>query len=306
MKSNLKTILAMVMFTIALPIGAQMFSNLDMNCVVPYSNDETIAPRNLILIKMNWEKMSLLNGSLIEIENLRKNLKDIIRNANNDNNLPTIKYQSYHISHNKTIAIRYTEYHLCVIIDNSLSTDDYEVRLLLHEMVGAIEELREECCMMYFGCQYSKCNYNQQQLIEKILPCKIAIGKHSEYVPQLPPPPPPPLPIVDNFQDEELYEVVEQMPEFPGGIESLMTYIATNVNYPIEAQKLGIQGRVLCQFIVNKDGKVVEVVVAKSSGNKYLDNEAIRVINSMPNWVPGRHKGETVRVQYKLPINFSL
>ena len=51
------------------------------------------------------------------------------------------------------------------------------------------------------------------------------------------------------------------------------------------------------QFIVNKDGKVVEVVVAKSSGNKYLDNEAIRVINSMPNWVPGRHKGETVRVQ---------
>ena len=70
MKSNLKTILAMVMFTIALPIGAQMFSNLDMNCVVPYSNDETIAPRNLILIKMNWEKMSLLNGSLIEIENV--------------------------------------------------------------------------------------------------------------------------------------------------------------------------------------------------------------------------------------------
>ena len=80
MKSNLKTILAMVMFTIALPIGAQMFSNLDMNCVVPYSNDETIDSRNLVLIKMNWEKMSLLNGSLIEIENLRKNLKDIIRN----------------------------------------------------------------------------------------------------------------------------------------------------------------------------------------------------------------------------------
>ena len=249
--------------------------------------------------------MSLLNGSLIEIENLRKNLKDIIRNANNDNNLPTIKYQSYHISHNKTIAILYTEYHLYVIIDNSLSTDDYEVRLLLHEMVGAIEELREECCMMYFGCQYSKCNYNQQQLIEKILPCKIAIGKHSEYVPQLPPPPPPP--IVDNLQEEgELYDVVEQMPEFPGGIESLMTYIATNVNYPIEAQKHGIQGRVLCQFIVNKDGKVVEVVVAKSSGNKYLDNEAIRVVKSMPTWIPGRHKGETVRVQYKLPINFSL
>ena len=83
MKSNLKTILAMVMVTIALPIGAQMFPNLDMNCVVPYSNDETIAPKNLLLIKMNWEKMSLLNGSLIEIENLRKNLKDIIRNANN-------------------------------------------------------------------------------------------------------------------------------------------------------------------------------------------------------------------------------
>ena len=78
------------------------------------------------------------------------------------------------------------------------------------------------------------------------------------------------------------------------------------MKYPEEAQKLGIQGRVICQFVVNKDGSIVDVEVVRSSGDPLLDNEAIRVIRSMPKWKPGKQRGKPIRVKYTLPVNFRL
>ena len=100
--------------------------------------------------------------------------------------------------------------------------------------------------------------------------------------------------------------VVESMPEFPGGQQQLFKYISENVKYPVIAQENGIQGRVVCQFVVNKDGSIVDVVVVRTSGDASLDKEAIRVIKSMPKWTPGKQRGKPVRVKYTVPVNFRL
>lgn len=101
------------------------------------------------------------------------------------------------------------------------------------------------------------------------------------------------------------FDVVEQMPEFPGGQEAMMKYLSESVKYPKEASKDGIQGRVVVQFVVEKDGSISEVEVIKKV-NEHLDAEAIRVVNAMPKWKPGKQKGEPVRVKFTLPVTFRL
>lgn len=105
---------------------------------------------------------------------------------------------------------------------------------------------------------------------------------------------------------EEVFVVVEKMPEFPGGQAALFKYLSENVKYPVIAQENGIQGRVICQFVVNKDGSIVDVEVVRSGGDASLDKEAIRVIKSMPKWSPGQQRGKAVRVKYTVPVNFKL
>ena len=111
---------------------------------------------------------------------------------------------------------------------------------------------------------------------------------------------------VEEEEEEVIFMVVETMPEFPGGQQALFKYLGENVKYPVIAQENGIQGRVICQFVVNKDGSIVDVVVVRSSGEPSLDKEAIRVINSMPKWKPGKQRGKPVRVKYTVPVNFRL
>ena len=111
---------------------------------------------------------------------------------------------------------------------------------------------------------------------------------------------------VEEEEEDVIFQVVESMPEFPGGQQALFKYLAENVKYPVIAQENGIQGRVICQFVVNKDGSIVDVVAVRSSGEASLDKEAIRVIKSMPKWKPGKQRGKPVRVKYTVPVNFRL
>ena len=111
---------------------------------------------------------------------------------------------------------------------------------------------------------------------------------------------------VEEEEEEVIFVVVESMPEFPGGQQALFKYLVENVKYPVIAQENGIQGRVICQFVVNKDGSIVDVVAVRSSGEASLDKEAIRVIKSMPKWKPGKQRGKPVRVKYTVPVNFRL
>ena len=117
---------------------------------------------------------------------------------------------------------------------------------------------------------------------------------------------PPVEALVEEEEEEVIFMVVETMPEFPGGQQALFKYLGENVKYPVIAQENGIQGRVICQFVVNKDGSIVDVVVVRSSGEPSLDKEALRVINSMPKWKPGKQRGKPVRVKYTVPVNFRL
>lgn len=110
---------------------------------------------------------------------------------------------------------------------------------------------------------------------------------------------------IDYDKPEKPFDVVEQMPEFPGGQEALMKFLSESVKYPKEASKDGVQGRVVVQFVVEKDGSISEVEVVKKV-NEHLDAEAVRVVNAMPKWKPGKQKGENVRVMYTLPISFRL
>lgn len=105
--------------------------------------------------------------------------------------------------------------------------------------------------------------------------------------------------------DDDVYEVVEKMPEFPGGGAELMKYLSSNIKYPVEAHKAGIQGRVVVSFVVNKDGTVKDAKIVRSV-DKSIDAEALRVISAMPKWQPGYQDGKAVSVRYTVPVTFRL
>ena len=106
-------------------------------------------------------------------------------------------------------------------------------------------------------------------------------------------------------EPEQVFDMVEQMPSFPGGQGELMKYISNNLRYPAIAQENGIQGRVICQFVVGKDGQVRDVVVVRTL-DPSCDKEAVRVLSSMPKWIPGKQNGKAVAVKYTVPIVFRL
>jgi TonB family protein len=104
---------------------------------------------------------------------------------------------------------------------------------------------------------------------------------------------------------EEIFFIVEDMPEFPGGEVALRKFFANHISYPALAQEKGIQGRVYVTFVVDKDGQVANAKIARGV-DPSLDMEALRVVNSLPAWIPGKQRGKAVNVSYTVPINFSL
>jgi len=106
-------------------------------------------------------------------------------------------------------------------------------------------------------------------------------------------------------EEAKVFDVVEQMPSFPGGPSALMEYLHDHVKYPVVAQENGVQGRVVVSFIVEKDGSITDVRVVRSV-DPSLDREAARVVSSMPRWTPGKQNGSAVRVKYNVPVMFKL
>jgi protein TonB len=212
-----------------------------------------------------------------------------------------------------------------------------EDKKMLFVMMGLVMVLS----LLYIGFEWTESevkiydSFDTEMLAEE----EIEIQQTQQ---ELPPPPPPPVPdvveviniveddvIVESVdinteddknkevviaapvaapveeEDNVVFQVVETMPSFPGGDQALFKFLGDNVKYPVIAQENGIQGRVICQFVVNKDGSIVDVEVVRPV-DPSLDKEAIRVIKSMPNWSPGKQRGKSVRVKYTLPVNFKL
>lgn len=112
-------------------------------------------------------------------------------------------------------------------------------------------------------------------------------------------------PVEEAHDPKEPYTIVEEMPEFPGGNDALFAYIAKELKYPEQAIEEGIEGVVFVTFVVEADGKITGVKVIRGIGGG-CDEEAVRVVRGMPNWKPGKQRGEAVRVKYNLPIRYKL
>ncbi len=106
-------------------------------------------------------------------------------------------------------------------------------------------------------------------------------------------------------EETKVFDVVEQMPQFPGGPQALFEYLSSHIKYPVVAEENGVQGRVIVTFVVERDGSITDVKVAKSV-DPSLDKEAQRVVKSMPRWIPGKQNGAAVRVKYTVPVTFRL
>jgi protein TonB len=124
-------------------------------------------------------------------------------------------------------------------------------------------------------------------------------------LPPLPPVPGPPMPPSVTVIDDHVYEVVEQMPEFPGGMQSLYDYLGKTVKYPEISKENNSQGKAYVRFTVEKDGTISNVEVIKGV-DKFIDKEAAKVVESMPKWTPGKQLNKPVRVSFVLPLDFKL
>ena len=109
----------------------------------------------------------------------------------------------------------------------------------------------------------------------------------------------------EEVEEQQIFQVVEEMPEFPGGMAECMKFLSKNIKYPPISAENGIQGRVIVQFVVNQDGSIVDPVVVRGV-DSHLDKEALRVIQMMPKWKPGKQRGKAVRVKYTVPVMFRL
>ena len=109
----------------------------------------------------------------------------------------------------------------------------------------------------------------------------------------------------EEVDEQQIFQVVEENPEFPGGMKECMKFLSNNIKYPQISQENGVQGRVIVQFVVNADGTIVDPVVVRGV-DPYLDKEALRVIKHMPKWKPGKQRGKAVRVRYTQPVLFRL
>jgi protein TonB len=111
--------------------------------------------------------------------------------------------------------------------------------------------------------------------------------------------------VEEEPEEEQIFQVVEEQPEFPGGQIELMKFLQKNIKYPTISQENGVQGRVIVQFVVNRDGSIVDTQVMRGV-DPYLDKEALRVVSTMPKWKPGKQRGKPVRTRFTLPVQFRL
>jgi len=260
-------------------------------CDVLYGNKEGKPPqihsRNIYEVFINYHDQILAENKVMEISNLKTNVKRFINNNGVDPNSSDNPLKAIFLIHSeghsdqddKIIELINSAY-------NSLNIPINE-RKICHMRGSILEEWRR---------------------------------MHS------PPPPPPPPEVIEIVEDDveiedtesdedveieieedddEFYMVVENMPEFPGGDIGLMKYIQKNVNYPAIAKEYNITGKVYVSFIVDKKGSVTNVKIVRGV-DKNLDAEAMRVVKSLPKYKPGLQRGELVRVMFTIPINFKL
>jgi protein TonB len=232
------------------------------------------------------------------------------------------------------ITVQSNKHVISLNADQGVSYECYTK--VIEALYGAYSDLRAEFAVKYFGSS-KRLTGKEIALCTDIIPEVIIEG--GLRIKKVVPPPPSAKKIVDVikvveddveveeqelvsvqdasewgdveetdafFVEEEIFDVVEEQPEFPGGTAELMKYFRDNIKYPKISRDNNSQGKTFVKFIVNSDGSIQDAEIIKSAGDMYLDEEAVRVIEAMPKWKPGRNLGKAVRVKFVLPVNFRL
>lgn len=216
------------------------------------------------------------------------------QSTNEDNNEVIVMQGSGTMKDAKpqTLADKHGKNKPLIIVDDVKMNDEFDLNSIKPEDIESISVLKNESALSTYGNE----GKNGVIIIKTKPSYKGSIHVSKAVQPSS----------FDNKKgDDEVFMVVEVQPEFPGGMQALMQYLADNIKYPVEAQRNGTQGRVITNFVINKNGSITDINIVRGI-DPLLDAEAIRVISNMPNWKPGQQRGENVKVRYTLPVVYKL
>ena len=254
-------------------VGITLALNAETVTDFVYKNDE---PQKQVPVKKGKKNATIKTGS-----NKAVNVIEIVE-PKSDDELKTYETTLGENEPNAAVLILNTKKkgeEPLLIVDDKIATIE-QVRALPRDAVARIATMREKNAIKSFG----EIGKNGALIITTV--------KHQKEIDN--------EPILPDVFDE-----VDEMPQFPGGMAGMMQYLSSNLRYPQDAREAGTQGRVIVSFIVEKDGSISNAKVAKSTYSS-LDEEALRVVSAMPKWTPGKQNGEAVRVKYSVPVSFRL
>ena len=255
-------------------VGVTLALNAETVTDVVYKNDE---PQKQVPVKKGKKNAAIKTGS-----NQGINVIEIVE-PKSDDELKTYETTLGESEPNVAVLILNTKKkgeEPLLIVDKKIATIE-QVRALPKDAVASVGTMREEAAISSYG---EKAKYGA--LI-------ITTVKHQKEL------------YNEQISQPDVFDKVDEAPQFPGGMAGMMQYLSSNIRYPEDAREAGTQGRVIVSFIVEKDGSISNAKVAKPTYSS-LDEEALRVVSAMPNWMPGKQNGQAVRVKYSVPVSFRL
>ena len=255
-------------------VGITLALNAETVTDFVYKNDE---PQKQVPVKKGKRNTTIKTGS-----NQGINVIEIVE-PQSDDELKTYETTLGESEPNVAVLILNTKKkgeEPLLIVDNKIATIE-QVRALPRDAVASVGTMREEAAISSYG---EKAKYGA--LI-------ITTVKHQKEL------------YNEQISQPDVFDKVDEAPQFPGGMAGMMQYLSSNIRYPEDAREAGTQGRVIVSFVVEKDGSISNAKVAKPTYSS-LDEEALRVISAMPKWMPGKQNGEVVRVKYSFPVSFRL
>ena len=271
-------------------VGVTLALNAETVTDFVYKNDE---PQKQVPVKKGKRNATIKTGSNQDI-----NVIEILEPKSNDE-LKTYDTTLGENEPNAAVLILNTKKkgeEPLLIVDDKIATIE-QVRALPRDAVARVATMREKAAIRSYG---EKGKYgaliittvkHQEEMDNEEYPARI-IGANSTID-------------LGFAKADNVFDEVDEMPQFPGGMAGMMQYLSQNIRYPQDAREAGAQGRVIVSFIVEKDGSISNARVAKSTYSS-LDEEALRVVSNMPKWTPGKQNGEAVRVKYSIPVSFRL
>ena len=255
-------------------VGITLALNAETVTDFVYKNDE---PQKQVPVKKGKKNATIKTGS-----NKAVNVIEIVE-PKSDDELKTYETTLGESEPNVAVLILNTKKkgeEPLLIVDKKIATIE-QVRALPRDAVASVGTMREEAAISSYG---EKAKYGA--LI-------ITTVKHQKEI------------YNEQISQPDVFDKVDEAPQFPGGMAGMMQYLSSNIRYPEDAREAGTQGRVIVSFIVEKDGSISNAKVAKPTYSS-LDEEALRVVSAMPKWTPGKQNGEAVRVKYSVPVSFRL